>query len=94
MDKRQEIEFDLAVGEIVENLIGCAVCALFDRPKFVHIIEIEIRDAPAFDLSGGAKVLKRIHCFHKPRLSFSPMQKIKIDRVDSESLETALARFW
>ena len=34
MDKRKEIEFDLAVGEVVKNLVGGTVRALFDRPEF------------------------------------------------------------
>ena len=94
MDQRQEIEFDLAVGEVVKNLVGGTVRAVLDRPKFVHVIEIKIGDAPAFDFSSDPKLLERFHCFLEPHVSLSPMQKIKIDCVDSEAFETSLACFW
>ena len=38
----QETGFNLPVFQIVENLIGGAVCAVLDRPKVFHIIDVEI----------------------------------------------------
>jgi hypothetical protein len=67
---------------------------VFDRPKLFHIIHIKVRDAPAFDFSSGPKFLKCLDRFRKWRTPFSPMQQVKIDGVDAETLETALACSW
>jgi len=42
MEERKETVFDLPVFQIVENLIGGAVCAVFNRPKVFHIVDVEI----------------------------------------------------
>src|SRR4030095_935342 len=70
----QKTGFNLPVFQIVENLISGAVPAVFNRPEFLHVIDIEIRDAPAFDLANGPKFLERLHRFHEARISFSPVQ--------------------
>src|SRR6266513_4402210 len=61
----QKTGFNLPVFQIVENLIGGAVPAVFNRPEFLHVIDIEIRDAPAFDLANGPKFLERLDCFRE-----------------------------
>src|SRR5262249_17262750 len=62
--ERQEAGFNFAVLEIVEDLIGSAVFAVFNSPKFFHIIDIEVRNAPAFYFPGGTKFLE---CFDRFR---------------------------
>ena len=42
IEERKETGFDLPVFQIVENLIGGAVCAVFNRPKIFYIIDVEI----------------------------------------------------
>src|SRR5215475_875719 len=94
MEQKQKIEFDFPVLQVVENLIGDAIRSVFNRPKFLHIFDVEIRDAPPFDFSSGSEFLERLDRLGKLRVSFSPMQKVKIDCVDSEAFETALTCFW
>src|SRR4029077_10010299 len=47
-----------------------------------------------FYLSGSAQLLERVHSFLERRRSLAPVQKIKINHVDAEPLETALTSFW
>jgi hypothetical protein len=89
----QKTGFNLPVFQIVENLISGAVRAAFNRPEFFHIIDIEVGDAPAFDFPSSSKFLECLDCLRELRASFSPVQKIKIDRVNSQAFETALACF-
>ena len=93
MEEWQKTGFNLPVFQIVENLVGGAVRAVFKRPEVFHVLDVKIRDTPAFDFSSAPKFLERFHCFLEARVCFSPMQKIKIDRVDSQTFETALTRF-
>ena len=88
------IELDFAVLEIVQNLIGGTLVAVFERQQLLHVVDVEVRDAPAFYLSGGAQFLKCFDSFLERRRSLAPVQKIKIDRVDAEMLEAALTRLW
>src|SRR4029453_14259301 len=90
----QETGFNLPVFQIVENLIGGAVRAVFNRPEFFHVMDIEVGDAPAFYFPSSSKFLECRDCFRELRASFSPMQKVKIDRVDSQAFETPLTCFW
>src|SRR6478672_5729137 len=94
MEEWQKTGFNLPVFQIVEHLIGDAVRAVFNRPEFFHVIDIEVGDAPAFDFPSSSKFLECLDCLRELRASFSPVQKIKIDRVDSQAFETALACFW
>src|SRR5947207_10288230 len=90
----QETGFNLPVFQIVENLIGGACETVLDVQQLLHIIDIKIRDTPAFDLSSSPEFLECLDCLREPRASFSPMQKVKVDRVYSETFETALTCFW
>jgi hypothetical protein len=67
---------------------------VFQRQKFLHVVDVEIRDTPAFYLSGGAQLLERVNSLLEGRRSLSPVQKIKINRVDVEATKTALTGFW
>src|ERR1700756_3855028 len=93
MEKRQEIKFDLAIFEVVEHLVGGAVAAVLNREQFFHIIDVKVRNSPAFDFSGCAKFLECLYCLFERRRPLSPVQKTKIDRFDAETFEAALARF-
>src|SRR4029077_16420799 len=94
MEELQETGFNLPAFHIVKNLIGGAVRAIFNRPEFFHVIDIEVGDAPAFDFSSSSKFLECLDCLRELRAAFSPMQKVKIDYVDSQAFETALTCFW
>src|SRR5262245_31835568 len=94
MKRWQKTRFNFPIFQIIENLIGGAVRAVLDRPETFHVLDVKIRYAPAFDLSSAPKFLECLDGFPEPRASFSPMQKVKIDRVDSKPFETALACFW
>src|SRR5882724_13476680 len=91
MEKRQKIKFDLAIFEVVEHLVDGAIAAVLNREQFFHIIDVKVRDAPAFDFSGYAKFLECFYCLFERRRLFAPVQKVKIDRFDDETLEAALA---
>jgi hypothetical protein len=67
---------------------------LFERQQLLHVVDVEVRDAPAFYLSSGAQFLKRFNSFLERRRSLAPVQKIKIDRIDAETLKASLTRLW
>src|SRR5947199_8409778 len=90
----QETGFNLPVFKIVQNLIGGTCETVLDVEQLLHIVDIKIRDSPAFDLSSSPGFLECLDCLREPRASFSPMQKVKVDRVYSETFETAFTCFW
>src|SRR5437763_878083 len=90
----QKTGFKLPVFQIVENMISGTCETDLDVQQLLHIIDIKIRDTPAFDLPSSPEFLECLDCLREPRASFTPMQKVKIDRVYSETFETALTCFW
>src|SRR5207247_280464 len=91
--ERQKAGFDFAVMEAIEDLIGGAGGTVFDREQLFHIFDIEVGNAPMPNLSGHSKLLECIHGFRE-RHAATPVQQIKIDRIDAKTFETALACFW
>src|SRR5207237_10918367 len=89
----QETGFNLPVFQIVENLISGACETVLDIEQLLHIIDIKIRDTPAFDLSSSPKFLECLDCFRESRATLSPMQKIKIYRIYSYPFDTAITCF-
>jgi hypothetical protein len=88
-EQGQKIEFDLAVFEVVEHLIGGTVSAAFDSEQFFHVVDIEVRHAPAFDFSSGAELLERFHGLTERHVS-APVQEVKIDCINAKPFQTAL----
>src|SRR5215470_6318232 len=91
---RQKIELDFEVLEIVQNLVCGTFVTPFERQQLLHVVEVEVRDAPAFYLPGGAQFLKCFNSFLERRRSLAPVEKIKIDRIDAETLEAPVTCLW
>src|SRR5438552_1926740 len=90
----KETGLNLPVSKIVETSMAGTCKTVLEVEKLLHIVATKIRAPPAFDLSSSPEFLECLDCLREPRASFSPMQKVKVDRVCSKTFETALARFW
>src|SRR5437773_10207895 len=88
--ERQKAGFDFAVMEAIEDLIGSTGGTVFDREQLFHIFDIEVGNAPVPNFSGHSKLLEYFHGFRE-RHAATPVQQIKIDRIDAKTFETALA---
>src|SRR5205823_8692542 len=63
----QETGFNLPVFKIIENLIGGTCKTVLDVEQLLHIVDIKIRDTPAFDLSSSPEFLECLDCLREPR---------------------------
>src|SRR5438094_10477311 len=91
MEEWRKIEFDFAVLQVVEHLVRGAVAAVIKREQFFHVVNIEVRHAPAFDFSRGTELLKSLYRLLECWCPFAPVQEVKIDCVNAQALETAFA---
>src|ERR1700722_4822921 len=87
---RQQIVLDATAGEVVEHLIGRDRVAATKLDELLHVVDVEIADAPAADLAGGDQRLERVDSFLERDIA-APVQEIEVDLVDAETPETAFA---
>lgn len=86
----QQVEFDAAAGEIIEHLIGRDVAAVRNGRQFLHVVDVEIGDAPGTDLAGLLQLFESGDGLGE-RIAAPPVQKVKIDAVDAEIAQAAFA---
>src|SRR3984893_2341101 len=89
----RQLKFDSAVLQIVKHLIGRAVRSIFYGEEFLHVLQVEIGNSPALDLPGRTHLLERFHGFSERRCLLAPVEQVKIDNVDTQTFQTALAYF-
>lgn len=77
-------------GKIVKHLVGLDVAAVGQTDQILHLVGVEIADAPMPDLAG---LFQRLES--RDRLSqrdaARPMQQIEIDAVGAQALQAVLA---
>src|SRR6266508_4961042 len=66
------------------------MAARASREELAHVVDVEIRHAPAGDLAVGAQALERVDRLRE-RDAAAPMQQVKIESLDPEARETSFA---
>lgn len=65
---------------MVEHLVGCTVLAIRRPPQRLHILGVQIRDAPAADLALGHQLLHRLNRLLQRDIP-APVQEIHVQIV-------------
>src|SRR5271170_3470861 len=86
----QQVVLDPAAGGVVEHLIGRGRVAATKIGELLHVVDVEIADAPATDLARGDQPLERVESFLERDIA-APVQEIEVDLIDAETPETAFA---
>ena len=73
---------------MVEHLVHLAVPALRDRPELLHIIDVEVGDAPGPDQALGAQLLEAAHRLLQ-RVVAPPVVEIEVEVLLPHALEAA-----
>jgi len=74
----------------MQHLVGRAAIAAGDGKQFFHVVDIEIRHAPAEDLAVALQALEGADGFGERHAS-PPMQEIQVEAIGAKPRKASLA---
>src|SRR5439155_27100801 len=86
----QQVELGAALAQRVVDLVGGATRATRYRTQFLHVVGVEISDAPMSDAALALQRLERVDRVGE-RVGAAPVQQIEVDVIELEALQASLA---
>src|ERR1039458_4873371 len=88
---RQQVEFNSPMFGVVEHLVDRAGVPSTHMEQFLHVIHVEVRDAPGPNLALLQQAVEGRNCIPKGKPS-RPVKKVEVDRFHPETFQARLAR--
>ncbi len=82
---RQQLPFDAALAQVVEDLVGRAVPAVGQRDELAHVGDVEVRHAPAHDLAVARAAARTRRPFPPSGIAPAPVQQIEIEAIGAQA---------
>ncbi len=79
---RYQVVFRATPGKVVEDLVGLTACAAA-RDEFLHVVGVEIADAPAQDLARRDQPLHGLDRLGERNIA-APVQEIQVEPVGAQ----------
>ena len=86
----QEVVLDSARAGVVEHLVHLAVASLGNAPEFLHVVRVEVRDAPGADLALLHELLHAADGLAQGHAA-APVEQVEVEVVAAEGLERVVA---
>src|SRR6516165_1284145 len=82
---------DIAIAEVVEDLIGRAAIAVCNTEEVFHVTDLEVGHAPGVNLPRCAQSFECRHNAGEIGISTWPVQQIEIEMIRAETGQARLA---
>src|SRR6516162_10767187 len=81
---------DVAIAEIIKDLIGRAAIAVWNTQEVLHVADLEVGHAPGVNLPGRAQAFERPHNAGELSVPTWPVQQVEIEMISAETAEARL----
>src|SRR5437764_6182120 len=87
----QQVMLDIAVREVVKDLISRAAIAAWNTEQVFHVTDLKVGHAPSANLARRAQAFERCYNAGEVGVSTGPVQQIEIEMIGAETGEARLA---
>src|SRR6516165_2327181 len=87
----QQVRLDVAIAEIIKDLIGRAAIAVWNTQEGLHVADLGVGHAPGVNLPGRAQAFERPHNAGELSVPSWPVQQVEIEMISAEPAEARLA---
>src|SRR5438046_10752423 len=88
---RQQVTFNVAVTDVVKDLVSRTEIAVWNTEKVFHIVDLKVGHAPGANLPRRTQAFEGRHNAGEVGNSSWPVQQIEVEMISTKTSEASLA---